>query len=97
MIKSWHLMKKNEAGQWVGRISLPLLQMINRNCGLIPAAKKEMERLASIQEAVDRERTRLAEDLKPMAEYPVKPSLYAHQMRACNMCLLTFGMIDPQE
>ncbi len=96
VIKTWKMMSKDkQKGWWYGRISLQLLDKLYHNGGLIPAAKKEMERLAYIQEAVDRERTRPAGELKPMAEYPVKPNLYAHQMRAANMALMVFGMVAP--
>jgi len=96
VIKTWKMMSKDkQKGWWYGRASLQLLDKLYHNGGLIPAAKKEMERLAQIQEAVDRERIRPAEDLKPMAEYPVKPNLYAHQIRAANMALMVFGMAEP--
>ena len=87
--------KDKQKGWWYGKASLQLLDKLYHNGGLIPAAKKEMERLAQIQEAVDRERIRPAEGLKPMAEYPVKPNLYAHQIRAANMALMVFGMAEP--
>ena len=96
VIKTWKMMSKDkQKGWWYGRASLQLLDKLYHNGGLIPAAKKEMERLMRIQEAVDRERIRPAEDLKPMAEYPVKPNLYAHQTRAANMALMVFGMVEP--
>ena len=96
VIKTWKMMSKDkQKGWWYGRISLQPLDKLYHNGGLIPAAKKEMERLAYIQEAVDRERTRPAEGLKPMVKYPVKPNLYAHQTRAANMALMVFGMVEP--
>ncbi len=96
VIKTWKMMSKDrQKGWWYGRLSLQLLDKLYHNGGLIPAAKKEMERLAHIQEAVDQERIRPAEELKPMAEYPVKPNLYAHQVRAANMALMVFEMVEP--
>ena len=96
VIKTWKMMSKDrQKGWWYGRLSLQLLDKLYHNGGLIPAAKKEMERLAHIQEAMDQERIRPAEELKPMAEYPVKPNLYAHQVRAANMALMVFEMVEP--
>lgn len=95
-IKTWRMMSKDKKnGWWYARTSLQLLEKIYGTWGLIPAAKKEMERLRGIQAAVDRERIRPAGELKPMAEYPVKPKLYAHQVRAANMALMVFGMAKP--
>lgn len=95
-IKTWRMMSKDKKnGWWYARTSIQLLEKIYDTWGLIPAAKKEMERLRGIQAAVDRERIRPAEELKPMAEYPVKPKLYAHQVRAANMALMVFGMAKP--
>lgn len=96
VIKTWKMMTKDkQKGWWYGKASLQLLDKLYHNGGLIPAAKKEMERLRDIQDAVDRERIRPAEELEPLAEYPVKPKLYAHQIRAANMALMVFEMAAP--
>ena len=74
-------------------------ELLNRLAGLIPLPKPldaERHRLNVVQEAVDAERIRPAEKLKPLARYPVKKNLYAHQVRASNMCLLTFGIVKPE-
>ena len=95
VIKTWKMMSKDkQKGWWYGRISLQLLDKLYHNGGLIPAAKKEMERLAYIQEAVDRERVN--PEPAPFYKYPVKMPLYAHQVRGANMAMLTFGWMAPK-
>ena len=56
---------------------------------------REQDCLDAVQEAVDAERVRPARELKPLVKYPVKRNLYDHQVRASNMCLLTFGLVEP--
>lgn len=94
IIKSWNKMK------WVK--SEQMLQgpadgeLLNRLAGLVrlPAGiEAERQRLNSITEAVDRER--MKEDPVPLYKYPVKYPLFKHQTRGANMCLMTFGLIDP--
>ena len=97
VMKSWGgMMKWNKRQNWWE--GLVCAELLNRLAGLIPLPKPldaERYRLNAVQEAVDAERVRPTEDLKPFAKYPVKRNLYAHQMRAANMALLTFGLMDP--
>ena len=97
VLKSWGgMMKWNKRQKWWE--GLVCAELLNRLAGLIPLPKPlnaERYRLNAVQEAVDAERVRPTEDLKPFAKYPVKRNLYAHQMRAANMALLTFGLMDP--
>lgn len=98
-IKAWGLMKwKRKDKMWYGKASGELL---NRLSALLPALPPGIEaeriRLNRMQEAVDRERTLPIDQLKPLTNFPVTRSLYAHQTRAANMALLTFGIIDPKE
>ena len=89
-------MKWNKKQNWWE--GLVCAELLNRLSKLIPLRKPlnaERYRLNAVQEAVDAERVRPTEDLKPFAKYPVKRNLYAHQMRAANMALLTFGLMDP--
>lgn len=94
IIKSWNKMKWSKAEQMLhGPADAELL---NRLAGLVrlPAnIEAERQRLNSIQDAVDAERMKE----EPVALYkpPVKMQLFKHQVRALNMCLLTFGLIDP--
>lgn len=97
VLKSWGgMMKWNKRQKWWE--GLVCAELLNRLSKLIPLPKPlnaERHRLNAVQEAVDAERVRPAEDLKPFTKYPVKRNLYAHQMRAANMALLTFGLMDP--
>jgi len=80
---------------WEGPVCAELLNKLAGTVPLTGSLEAERRRLNAIQEAVDAERVRPAEGLRPFVKYPVKRSLYAHQIRAANMCLLTFGLIDP--
>ena len=97
VLKSWGgMMKWNKKQNWWE--GLVCAELLNRLSKLIPLPKPlsaARYRLNAVQEAVDAERVRPTEDLKPFAKYPVKRNLYAHQMRAANMALLTFGLMDP--
>ena len=97
VLKSWGgMMKWNKRQKWWE--GLVCAELLNRLAKLIPLPEQinaERYRLNAVQEAVDAERVRPTEDLKPFAKYPVKRNLYAHQMRAANMALLTFGLMDP--
>lgn len=97
VLKSWGgMMKWNKRQKWWE--GLVCAELLNRLAGLIPLPKPldtERHRLNAVQEAVDAERVRPAGDLKQLVKYPVKKDLYAHQVRASNMCLLTFGLVEP--
>lgn len=89
-------MKWNKRQKWWE--GLVCAELLNRLAGLIPLPKPldaERHRLNAVQEAVDAERVRPARELKPLVKYPVKRNLYDHQVRAGNMCLLTFGLVEP--
>lgn len=96
ILKSWNKMRWSKAEQMLyGPADGELL---NRLAGLVrlPAnIEAERQRLNSIAEAVDRER--MKEDPVPLYKYPVKMSLFKHQIRGANMCLMTFGLVDPPE
>ena len=98
-IKAWGLMKwKRKDKMWYGRVSGELL---NRLSALLPALPPGIEaeriRLNETQAAVDMERTLPMDKLKPLVKFPVTKNLYAHQVRAANMALITFGIVDPKE
>ncbi|MCD8366111.1 MAG: hypothetical protein LUC83_09975 [Clostridiales bacterium] len=98
VIKSWRMMKQDKKrGYWYGPASIQLLQNLKRNGGLIPPAQEELERLLAVQRAVDAERVKPDAEVKPMCNFPVKANLYTHQIRAANMALLIFGLVDPEE
>ena len=96
-IRGWRLLKENKAkGYWVGDVSRTLLIKIKALGGLIPQARRELDRLNKIQEAVDKERVKPDDEVKPLYEYPVKAGLYKHQIRAANMALMVFGVAEPE-
>lgn len=98
VFKSWGgMMKWNKKKKWWE--GLVCAELMNRLAKLVPLPEPlnaERHRLNAVQETVDAERIRPAEELRPLVRYPVKKNLYAHQMRAANMALLTFGLVDPQ-
>lgn len=96
IIKSWNKMRWIKAEQMLcGPADGELL---NRLAGLVrlPAnIEAERQRLNRIQDAVDQER--MKENPVPLYKPPVKLDMFRHQVRAFNMCLMTFGLIDPPE
>ena len=96
VIKSWNMMKWDKKNQHLkGIADLELLDRLNSLVRLPPAVEERRNRLRAVQDAVDRERVK--KEPKPFYKYPVKLPLYAHQVRAADMCLLTFGWIAPEE
>ena len=94
IIKSWNKMKWSKAEQMLHGPADG--ELLNRLAGMVrlPAnIEAERQRLNRISEAVDKER--MMEEPVPLYKYPVKMSLFKHQTRGANMCLLTFGLIDP--
>ena len=97
VIKTWRLMKYDkEKDWWYGDVSRPLLENLKRNGGLIDPAKRELEKLDRIQAAVDAERVKPDEEVKPLCKFPVKVPLFTHQNRAANMAAYIFGLIEPE-
>ena len=97
-IKSWGLMKwSRKNAMWTGLVGRELLNRLSSLVPLPAPVEAERKRLEEVQRAVDYERTLPADELKPLAKYPVTKSLYAHQTRAANMAMLTFGIVDPKE
>ena len=96
IIKSWGKMKYSRVNQmYEGQVSAELL---NRLATLVrlPASIEELrQQMNAVQNAVDHERVR--GDPKPLYKYPVTKPMYQHQVRAANMALLTFGMIEPEK
>lgn len=94
VIKSWNKMKWNKSTQMlVGPADLETLDKLVTLVRLPPVIEKHRLKLEEVQQAVDLERTK--KDPKPYVRYPVTKSLYEHQVRAANMALMEFGMIDP--
>lgn len=99
ILKSWKYMVKWDKRKkwWKGAASLEFLDRLSGFVPLPETIKAEYQRMAAVQKAVDAERVKAAEKVKPLANYPVKKKLYTHQCRAANMCLLTFGLVKPNE
>lgn len=96
IIKSWNRMRWIRGQQmYEGTASLELLNKLATIVHLPPSIEAERVRMNTVQDAVDRERVK--KDPKPMVRYPVTKNLYEHQVRAANMALMTFGILDPKE
>ncbi len=96
VIKSWGKMKWDKKTQRLtGIADLELLDKLSAIVKLPPKVEAYRQRLQAVADAVDRER--MNENPVPFYKYPVKLPLYAHQVRAADMCLLTFGWITPEE
>lgn len=96
VIKSWQQMKWDKKNRWwSGFASLELLDKLSGLVKLPEPVNAERHHMAAVQKAVDKERVKPAEEVKPFVKYPVKKKLYTHQIRASNMCLLTFGLAEP--
>lgn len=97
-IKSWRMMKyEKEKGYWYGSISIPLLQNLKDNGGLIPKASEALKQLMQVQAAIDAERVKPDEEVKCLIKPPVKADLFKHQARAMNMALINFGIVPVSE
>lgn len=79
----------------IGDVSLELLETLNQIIRLPDKIRAEYIRMKRVQEAIDKER--LNEHPVPLVKYPVKLPLFEHQVRASNMALLQFGVINPEE
>lgn len=96
VIKSWNKMKWNKKlKQLEGIADLELLDKLASIVRLPPAIEAHRAELHRVQDAVDRER--INPDPEPLVKPPVKLSMYKHQVRGFNMCLLTFGLVEPPE
>lgn len=85
-IKAAHLLQ--------GPANVDTLNRLAKMVRLPEYIEAERQRLAGIRRAVDRERS--AAETKALVKYPVNREMYAHQTKAANMALLTFGIISPE-
>ena len=94
IIKSWSKMRWNaKEKQLEGTADLELLDKLAGLVRLTPSVEARHRELRWVLDAVDQERTN--PEPRPFYKYPVKLPLYAHQVRASNMCLITFGWVPP--
>lgn len=96
VIKSWNKMRWDRKTQLLtGTADMELLDKLASIVQLPPAIAQRRSQLHRVQEAIDSERVN--PHPKPLADYPVKMSLYDHQVRGANMCLVAFGWASPDE
>lgn len=96
IIKSWNKMRWSKSEQMLRGPADG--ELLNKLAGLVRlpiALEAERQRLNRIAEAVDKER--MAAEPVALYKYPVKYPLFKHQTRGANMCLLTFGLVNPPE
>jgi len=94
IIKSWSKMKWSKAEQMLyGPADIELLNKLAGIVRLPGPIEERRQKLNEVAAAVDRER--MKEDPEPLYKYPVKLSLYKHQIRGANMALMVFGLIEP--
>lgn len=106
MISSWGMMRWDKASKTLrGPATLELLDKlaemrplatggITKDGRQLPSVEGYRQHLRRIQNAVDQQR--VTEKPDPVYKYPVKIPLYAHQVRAANMAMLTFGWVPPE-
>lgn len=98
ILKSWTQLKWDKKMRWwKGAVNLELLDKLSSTFQMPPSIKAEHDKLNAIQDAVDAERIKATEDIKPLVKYPVKKKLYTHQVRTANMALMVFGLVEPQK
>lgn len=93
VISQWKHMKWNSSLKMlVGLADIETLDKLKKFTGLPVAMEKKRLKMKGKAKLIDRER--LKEKSTPLLKYPVKANLYEHQVRAANMALLQFEMID---
>lgn len=96
VMKSWGALRYVRGKKWMqGAVTLETLDDISRLTPLPPRAAALRKQLSDTQKAVDRLRTE--EKPEALVRFPVKGSLYEHQIRAADMALVEFGLVDPEE
>lgn len=96
IMKSWNKLKWDKKSKMLtGIADLELLDKLAGIVRLPPAIEAHRAELHRVQDAVDKER--INPEPEPLVKPPVKLSMYKHQVRGFNMCLLTFGLVEPPE
>ena len=95
VIKSWGAFKWNRGTQlFIGDANLENLTRLAKMVRLPEIIEETRIRLQKTQDAVEAERKMPRPEA--LTRYPVKKTLYEHQIRAANMALLIFGLLDPE-
>lgn len=74
--------------------TLDMLERLKRFVKLPPAAEAERKRLKHKQDCINAER--LNQNPKPLCNYPVKVSLFQHQIRGANMAMYALELLEEQ-
>lgn len=100
IIRSWGRFKWNKTlRELSGLADLDTLDRLSKMV-ILPAPIAEYHKsLKDVQNAVDDMRMAKTEEVKPLIKPPIKEGIkpYAHQTRAYNMALITFGVVAPSE
>lgn len=95
VIKSWNKMKWNRSRGWLEGDAT--LELLNKLAGLVPlpgpieAVRAKGNKRQQVVDDI-----RAAKNPQPLAKFPVKKSLYQHQLRAADMALVAFGLLDAE-
>lgn len=83
------MLKWNKSSRtYTGTVSLDLLNTLSQIFRLPDAIEAERQHLAQTAAAIEQQR--MTAEPKPLVEYPVKATLFRHQIRAANMAMLVF-------
>lgn len=91
-------MKWNKAQQILhGRPTLGVLDYLSRHISLIPELERKRQRMRILADSVTKERART--DVTPLIAPPIKQGVkpYQHQIRAYNMALMEFGLMNDSD
>lgn len=92
-LKKGGRMQWDRAGEaFAAPASLGLLEYLETLFPLPGPYAKTLEQMRRNRAAAERERAK--EEPAALCPYPVKRRLYAHQIRAANMALLNFGILE---
>lgn len=98
IMRSWGSLKWNKTLKELnGVANLDLLNKLASMVQLPDYIEDYRQQLIGTQQAVDK--LRMEENPKPLIKAPIKDGItpYAHQIRAYNMALAVFGIIDPKK
>lgn len=95
-LKKTGMLRWNRAARtYSAPVTLDLLEVLAQIFPLPDTVEAERRRLDDIRLQIEAQRT--TEKPEPICYYPVKATLFSHQIRAANMAMLVFGVITPKE
>lgn len=95
-LKKTRMLRWNKADcTYSAPVSLDLLNTLATIFRLPDFVEKERRRLDDIRLQIEAQRT--TERPEPICYYPVKATLFSHQIRAANMAMLAFGVMTPKK